>query len=47
MKIDTTGGDMITLHMYVDRSSLELLIDDGELAMTSRIYPDPASLGME
>lgn len=46
-EIDTTGQDTITLHFFIDRSSLELFVNDGELAMTSRIYPDPLSLGVE
>ncbi|HEU5140538.1 MAG TPA: glycoside hydrolase family 32 protein [Bacillales bacterium] len=34
-------------HLFLDRSSIELFINDGELVMTNRIYPDPSSLGLD
>lgn len=37
----------LTLHLFVDNSSVELLANDGEAAISSKIYPDPASLGIE
>ncbi|MFS0783980.1 glycoside hydrolase family 32 protein [Bacillus sp. 1P06AnD] len=32
------------IHIYLDRSSVELFANGGEVNMTSRIYPDPTSL---
>ncbi|MFP3123082.1 glycoside hydrolase family 32 protein [Ectobacillus funiculus] len=46
-KIETLHHDVITLQLFIDRSSLELFVNEGELVMTNRIYPDPASLGVE
>jgi sucrose-6-phosphate hydrolase SacC (GH32 family) len=37
----------IGLHIFVDRSSVEVFGNDGRLVMTERIFPDPASLGLE
>ncbi|GAA3327037.1 hypothetical protein GCM10020331_065400 [Ectobacillus funiculus] len=46
-KIEMLHHDVITLQLFIDRSSLELFVNEGELVMTNRIYPDPASLGVE
>jgi beta-fructofuranosidase len=40
-------GNSVKFHLYLDRSSLELFVNDGELTMSSRIYPDPNSLGIQ
>jgi beta-fructofuranosidase len=37
----------IVLHLYLDRSSVELFANYGLKAMTNRIYPDPDSLGIK
>jgi len=33
----------VKLHIFVDRSSVEVFINDGEQVITSRISPDPES----
>lgn len=33
-------GDKITFHLFVDQSSVEIFINDGEEVFTSRIFPD-------
>jgi beta-fructofuranosidase len=35
----------VKFHAYVDRSSLEVFVNDGEVVFSSRIYPDAASVG--
>ena len=37
----------IKLHIFVDRSSVEVFANDGEKVMTDRIYPPPGSTGIE
>ena len=37
----------IKLHIFVDRSSVEVFVNDGEKVMTNRIYPPPGSTGIE
>ena len=37
----------IKLHIFVDRSSVEVFANDGEKVMTDRIYPPPGSDGIE
>jgi beta-fructofuranosidase len=34
---------MLTLHMFLDHSSLEIFVNDGESVFTNRIYPNPTS----
>jgi levanase len=36
----------VRLRVYVDRSSVEVLTDDGLRTITSQVFPDPASLGL-
>ena len=45
----TTLGDTkrVKLHIFVDRSSVEVFANDGEKVMTDRIYPPPGSTGIE
>jgi beta-fructofuranosidase len=44
-----SGSDRETLrlHLFVDRSSLEVFVNDGELVLTGRIYPNPESQQIE
>lgn len=37
----------ITLHVFVDRSSAEVFVNDGERVLSDRIYPPPGSDGIE
>jgi fructan beta-fructosidase len=37
----------ISLHIYVDWSSVEVFTDDGTLAMTEQIFPDPSNTGVQ
>jgi fructan beta-fructosidase len=37
----------LKLHIFVDRSSLEVFVNDGEAVLTERIYPSPGSDGIE
>ncbi|WP_050613454.1 glycoside hydrolase family 32 protein [Bacillus testis] len=36
--------DVCKLHIYLDRSSVEIFANDGEINMTSRIYPKTSSI---
>ncbi|WP_407984333.1 glycoside hydrolase family 32 protein [Priestia abyssalis] len=40
-------SDTLTLHLYLDRSSVEVFANDGLNVMTSRIYPQTSSLGLQ
>jgi fructan beta-fructosidase len=48
-RFTTTLGDTkrVKLHIFVDRSSVEVFANDGEKIMTDRIYPPPGSTGVE
>jgi fructan beta-fructosidase len=37
----------LKLHVFLDRSSLEIFLNDGEVVLTDRIYPSPGSDGIE
>jgi fructan beta-fructosidase len=37
----------VKLHVFLDRSSLEVFVNDGEVVLTERIYPSPGSDGIE
>ncbi|MBZ5753124.1 glycoside hydrolase family 32 protein [Metabacillus rhizolycopersici] len=39
--------ESIKLHLFIDRSSLELFVNGGETVITSRIYPNPSSVYVE
>jgi len=39
--------ERVKLHIFVDRSSVEVFANDGEKVMTDRIYPPPGSTGIE
>ena len=38
-KVDLNKNSQISLRVFLDRSSIEVFINDGEAVMTSRIYP--------
>ena len=48
-RFSTTLGDTerVKLHIFVDRSSVEVFANGGEKVMTDRIYPPPGSTGIE
>lgn len=37
----------LKLHLFIDRSSIEVFANDGEVTMTDRIYPPPNADGLE
>jgi len=37
----------VKLHIFLDRSSVEIFVNDGEVVLTDRIYPSPGSDGIE
>jgi fructan beta-fructosidase len=37
----------LKLHLFIDQSSIEVFANDGEIAITDLIFPDPSSSGME
>jgi sucrose-6-phosphate hydrolase SacC (GH32 family) len=39
--------DAVRLHIFVDRSSVEVFGNDGQVVMTERIFPDGDSVGLE
>ena len=41
------SGQAVRLHIFVDRSSVEVFGNDGQVAMAERIFPDAGSLGVE
>lgn len=41
------ADNKIKLHIFVDASSVEVFVNDGEVSMTSLIFPDPKSKGIE
>jgi beta-fructofuranosidase len=43
--LSATSAHLVKFHVYIDRSSLEVFVNDGEVVFSSRIYPDPASVG--
>jgi fructan beta-fructosidase len=40
------GSKRVVMHVLVDRSSVELIGDDGLVSITERIFPDPESRGV-
>lgn len=40
-----TGG-RLRLHVFIDRSSVEVFADDGCVVMSARVFPGPGSLGV-
>lgn len=45
--IAPTDDGRIKLHLFLDRSSVELFANDGVRTITNRIYPDPSSRGIK
>lgn len=41
------GKDSIDLHIFLDRSSVEVFADGGRVVLTDLIFPDPQSAGLE
>ncbi|MBM7570148.1 glycoside hydrolase family 32 protein [Aquibacillus albus] len=37
----------LKLHIFVDRSSVEIFANDGQVVMSNRIYPDPTSINLD
>ncbi len=51
-KISPSGATLhwtssVKLHIFLDRSSVEVFANDGETVLTDRIYPSPGSDGLE
>jgi beta-fructofuranosidase len=46
-RLEPTSKHTIKLHIFLDRSSVEIFGNEGCVTMTHRIYPDPSSLGVE
>ena len=41
------GTTSLALHIFVDRSSVEVFVNDGESVISERIFPSPKSTGIE
>lgn len=41
------ANEILSLHVFIDRSSIEIFANDGQTTMTSRIYPTEERLGIE
>ena len=41
------NNGQLTLHLFLDRSSIEVFANEGQAVMTSRIYPTEAQAGIE
>jgi len=39
--------ERIQFHIFADQSSIEVFVNDGQVVLTSLIFPDPASLGLQ
>ncbi|WP_245618126.1 GH32 C-terminal domain-containing protein [Domibacillus tundrae] len=44
---NTTKTAVVRLHLFIDRSSVELFVNDDEAVMTSRVYPKEQSTIIE
>ena len=40
-------NNTLTLHLFVDNSSVEVFANNGEAVISSKIYPDPSSTAIE
>jgi fructan beta-fructosidase len=40
-------GSQVKLHIFLDHSSVEVFVNDGEVVLTDRIYPSSGSDGIE
>jgi beta-fructofuranosidase len=45
-KCDLERVDRLKLHIFMDRSSIEIFVNDGEEVFTSRIFPSKKSQGV-
>ncbi|MFC5650643.1 GH32 C-terminal domain-containing protein [Paenibacillus solisilvae] len=45
--IEPMEGGRMKLHLFLDRTSVELFVNEGRKTITNRIYPDPGSLGFK
>ncbi|WP_274361928.1 glycoside hydrolase family 32 protein [Paenibacillus thermotolerans] len=45
--VEPSADGALKLHLFLDRSSVELFANDGVRTITNRIYPDPDSLGVQ
>lgn len=41
------SSDTIRLHLFVDRSAIELFVDDGQLTMAERVFPHEGNNGIQ
>ena len=41
------AGNTVEFHIFVDQSSIEIFVNKGEVVLTSLIFPDPSSLGVQ
>lgn len=46
-KANLRQSSRVKLHVFLDRSSLEVFVNDGEVVLTDRIYPSRGSDGIE
>lgn len=46
-KLDTGKEGVLRLHIFLDRSSVELFGNEGRIALSSRVYPEPSSQGVD
>ena len=42
-----TRPDAIKFHIFVDQSSIEVFVNDGQIVLTSLIFPEPGDLGLD
>ncbi len=45
--LDQSPRERLKLHVFVDRSSVEVFVNDGRAVVTGRVYPGPDSLGVK
>lgn len=41
------SNQVLSLRVFIDRSSIEVFVNDGQATLTSRIYPKEERLGIE
>jgi|GEM_PF-10112 len=46
-KVSLIGGKILKLHMFIDKSSIELFANDGSVSITNRIYPKESSVHVD
>lgn len=46
-RTDVEANGILSLRVFIDRSSIEVFANDGQATMTSRIYPQEERLGIE